>query len=189
MSSSKFLSILLFLATPLTAAPKNARAQLRTPLSCSQATMAKAGVGVAYSGDVSIDDYKFRARIPDGLTGWSGVASDAPFHGFTISLDSSMRSCIVFEVHLRIDEDEVPLRPPTAKVLSLGNARAWQRSIVNRNHAKGIINITTYFSSKQEGQTNDGKILLVSRPEELQKTKSIYDAFVKSVAFGVPKSQ
>ncbi len=187
MSSSKCASILILLTGALTAASQSANSQARASLSCDRATMTKPQVGVAYSGDITIDDYKLHVRIPEGLTGWSGVAADAPFHGFTIFLDPSMRNCIVFEVHLRIDEDEVPVRPHVAKLLLLGNVTAWQVS--SNNRAKGPINITTYFSFRQDSQIDDGKIILISRPDELQRTRSIYETFLKSVVLGAPHSR
>ena len=188
MLSSKSLRIFILLAPALIAAPEQVASQPRTSLSCSQATMVKAGVGVPYSGDVSIDDYRLRARIPQGLTGWGGVAPDAPFHGFTIFLDSSMRDCIVFEIHLRIDDDGAPVRPHTARVLSLGNAKAWQTVSSGSNRAKGPVNLVTYFAAKQNGQIDDGQILLVSRPEQLPKTRLLYDIFLKSVTLGAAHS-
>ena len=188
MLSSKSLRIFILLAPALIAAPEQVASQPRTSLSCSQATMVKAGVGVPYSGDVSIDDYKLRARIPQGLTGWGGVAPDAPFHGFAIFLDSSMRDCIVFEIHLRIDDDEVPVRPHTAKMLPLGNAKAWQIVRSGSNRATDPVNLTTYFSFGQNGQINDGRILLVSRPEELPKTRLLYETFLKSMTLGTTHS-
>ena len=187
MSSSRCVSIVVFLTTALTAASQPTRPQPRASLSCNQATMSKPQVGVAYSGDVAIDDYKLYARVPQGFTGWGGVAIDAPFHGFTIFLDPSMRSCIVFEIHLRIDDDEAPVRPHTAKRLSLGNATAWQVS--NSNHAQGLINITTYFSSQQKSRVDDGKILLISPPEDFQKMRSTYNTFLHSIVFGTSRSR
>lgn len=186
MSSSKYVSIFILLTAAMTAAPQSTGSHTRASASCPQETTRKPPVGVAYNGDVSIDDYKLHARIPEGLTGWGGVATDAPFHGFTIFLDSSMRSCIVFEIHLRIDDDEAPVRPRAAKTLSLGNAKAWQISI--KDGARGPITVSTYFSHKQNGQTDDGKILLISPPEELQKTRSVYDSFLKSVLLDAPHS-
>ncbi len=187
MLRGKVLPILILVTTAPIAAPQLAHSRARAPLSCDRATMSRPQVGVAYRGDVSIDDYKLHARVPEGLTGWGGVANNAPFHGFTIFLDSLGRSCIVFEVHLRIDDDEVPVRPHTAKRLSLGNATAWQVS--NRNHAQGPINITTYFSFEQKSRVDDGRILLISPPEDFQKTRSTYTIFLNSIVFGTPHSR
>ena len=69
-------------------------------VNCAQATRTRPQIGNVFRGSVSNDDYAFSARIPNGLTGWGGVYKDAPFHGFTIFLDSNMEACIVFEVHL-----------------------------------------------------------------------------------------
>jgi hypothetical protein len=177
----------MLLATALFAASPGADAQARATVSCAEATMTKPNVGVAYRGDVSIDDYKFHTRIPGGLTGWSGTATDAPFHGFTIFLDPSMHSCILFEIHLRIDDDEAPVRPHGAKAIAVGRATAWQ--ITSGRQAKGPVNVTTYFSFRQDGQTDDGKVLLISPPEELQTTRVLYDALLRSVSIGVSHSR
>ncbi len=149
--------------------------------------MARPGVGIGYKGEVSIDDFALHARIPDELTGWGGVASNAPFHGFTIFLDPAMHSCIIFEIHLRIDEDEAPKRPKTSKTLLLGDATAWQ--VVSSSRAKRLINIQTCFSFSHDGHTDDGKVLLITSAGYLQKTKPIFDTFLKSVALGVTHSR
>ncbi len=182
MSSGNLLSILILVTSAPLAASHLAHSQTQARLSCNQATPAKPDAGVAYSGKVLIDDYKLHARVPEGFTGWGGVANDAPFHGFTIFLDRSLGSCIVFEVHLRIDEDEARVRPRGAGRFLLGNATAWQTS--NGNHGQGPINITTYFSSQQKSRVVDGKVLLISPPGELQKMKSVYDTFLNSLALG-----
>jgi hypothetical protein len=180
-------ALIFIAALSVTIASQSADSQARTSLPCSKATMARPGVGVGYKGEVSIDDFALHAHIPDELTGWGGVASNAPFHGFTIFLDPAMHSCIIFEMQLRIDEDEAPKRPKTSKTLLLGDATAWQVSSSNR--AKGLTNIQTYFSFSHDGHTDDGKVLLITRPGDLQKAKPIYDTFLKSVALGVPHSR
>jgi hypothetical protein len=133
---------------------------------------------------VKNDDYRFFAHIPSGLTAWGGVANDAPFHGFTIFLDPSMKSCIVFEVHLRVDDNDAPERPPKAKVLQLGDAQAWQTTDEGSSHGSSLTSVSTVFVLKQPNQTDDGSILLIAPSSELRKAMKIYEAFLRSVRFG-----
>jgi hypothetical protein len=146
-------------------------------------------VGAAYRGEVAIDDYKFAAHIPEGMIGWGGVASGAPFHGFTIFLGSAMQSCILFEIHVRVNhvsvnEDEAPLRLESAKTFSLGEAKAWQTSTSAMVGTGRLTNVKTLFSFKQGDQIADGEVLLVSPSAELEKTRPIYEAFLRSIRFG-----
>ncbi len=153
-------------------------------MTCGQVTTTRPDVGVAYKGEVAIDDYRFAAHIPEGMIGWGGVASDAPFHGFTIFLGPAMQSCILFEVHVRVNEDEAPLRLDSAKTLSLGEAKAWQTSTSATVGTARLTNVKTSFSFKQGDQIDDGEILLVSPSAELGKTRPIYEAFLRSIKFG-----
>jgi len=159
-------------------------AQTPKVLTCSQATLTKSEVGVAYRGIITNDDYQFVATIPEGYTGWGGVASNAPFHGFTIFLDHFQRSCILFEVHLRVDDANGPIHLNSAKPLSLGQARAWQTS--SSVNAKGgeIRNLKTVFTYEHDDQIYDGQITLVSQAPERQSAKHVYDDFLRSVHFG-----
>ena len=139
-------------------------------VTCSQATLTKPEVGVAYRGAVTNDDYKFFATVPEGYIGWGGVAANAPFHGFTIFLDHSLRSCILFEVHMRVDDADGPLRLSSAKPLSLGQARAWQTSSVAIAKGGQIMNLKTIFTFDHDGQIYDGQITLVSPVSEQRST-------------------
>jgi len=166
-----------------------ARAQTVAPpasvvMTCQQVTTTRPDVGVAYKGQVAIDDYKFAARIPSGLIGWGGVASDAPFHGFTIFLGPGVQSCILFEVHVRVNEDEAPLRLDSAKTFSLGEAKAWQTSTSSTVGTARLTNVKTSFSFKHGNQITDGEVLLISPSAELGKTRPIYEAFLRSIKFG-----
>ena len=150
-------------------------------VSCKQVTTAKPHVGVAYRGGVTNEDYKFTAKIPAGLTGWSGVDASAPFHGFTIFLDPARRSCIYFEVHLRVDNADAPARPVDAINMSLGKAKAWQ---IASGKAGSSGNVTTGFSFDNGGDVDEGQILLVAPAGELKRVKPLYEAFLKSLRFG-----
>jgi hypothetical protein len=136
-------------------------------------------IGIAYRGEVSSDDYRFSAHIPDGLTGWGGVGQGAPFHGFTIFLDSKMESCIEFEVHLRVDQADAPGHSLVATPLQLGTAQAWR--IVREG--LNVTNITTSFSSKHLSRVDDGEIVLIAPTARLHEAKRAYDAFLDSVKF------
>lgn len=153
-------------------------------VTCSQATLTKPEVGVAYRGAVTNDDYKFFATVPEGYTGWGGVAVNAPFHGFTIFLDHSLRSCILFEVHIRVDDADGPLHVNSAKALSLGQARAWQTSSSVTTKEGGIMNLKTIFTFDHDGQIYDGQVTLVSPASEQRSTTRVYDNFLRSVYFG-----
>jgi hypothetical protein len=158
----------------------------RTPevVTCSQAPLTRPEVGIAYRGEVSIDDYKFSANVPRGLTGWGGVAASAPFHGFTIFLDHSLRSCILFEVHVRVDDADGPLHSSSAKSLSLGQAKAWQSSASVTTKEGGLMNIRTSFTFEHDGQIDDGEVMLISPSTEQRSGVQVYEDFLKSVHFG-----
>jgi len=151
---------------------------------CAQATNTRPRIGVQYRGYVKNEDYSFSARIPSGLTAWGGVANDAPFHGFTIFLDPSMKSCIVFEVHLRVDQSDAPEHQPAAKALQLGGARAWQTTEEGPAHGLALTNVRTVFSLKRPSQTDDGEILLIAPSSELREAKRKYETFLHSVKLG-----
>jgi hypothetical protein len=52
---------------------------------CADMSSVKPGQGRSFSGHLSGNgDYPFSVTIPRGLVTWDGVASSAPFHGFTI---------------------------------------------------------------------------------------------------------
>lgn len=160
-----------------------------TVMRCEEATRARPQIGVAYRGQVTNDDYKFSAHVPNGLTGWGGVEQNAPFHGFTIFLDPKMESCIIFEVHLRVDEADAPDHPRTAAPLQLGTAQAWKT--VKEGTAQGLsmTKITTSFSSKLANQIDDGQILLIAPTVRLEEAKMLYQAFLDSVKFDGKRAQ
>ena len=159
-------------------------AQTPKIVTCGQATLTKPEVGVAYRNDVTIDDYKFFATVPKGLTGWGGVAANAPFHGFTIFLDRSPRSCILFEVHLRVDDASGSLQPSSAKSLSLGQAKAWQSSNSGTTRDGELMNVRTRFSFEHDSQIDDGEVILISPSAEQRNTMRVYEQFLRSIHFG-----
>lgn len=153
-------------------------------VSCAQAAGTRPQIGNAFRGNVSNDDYAFSARIPNGLTGWGGVYKDAPFHGFTIFLDSNMEACIVFDVHIRVDADDTARPPSAATSIQLGKAHGWQWARDGKTGNSRLTNIHLLFSFKQSNQMDDGEILLISPTSRLKETKAAYDAFVRSIKFG-----
>ncbi len=180
------LFVLLSIAAPAVA---QTPAPATNVVACDQATTTRPGVGVDYRGRVMIDDYKFAANIPKGMSGWGGVASSAPFHGFTIFLDRSMRTCIVLEIHIRVDRPDAPPRPASAKPLSLGKATAWQISMSGATTRANLNNIATYFTFEHDGEIDDGEVLLVSPPTELGRAVPVYENLLKSIRFGTRRSR
>jgi hypothetical protein len=152
--------------------------------SCEKATFAKPGLGRPYKGTVRNSDYDFRASIPPNLTAWSGVADEAPFHGFAVFLDATEQSCILFEVHIRVDENAVVEPPVAAKRLALGKAIGWQKTISGVINGTGFVNTTTTFSFVQADQTDDGEIILVAPLSQAGGLAKIYDEFVHNLDFG-----
>lgn len=150
---------------------------------CKHASYARPGVGHAYKGAISNEDYEFSARVPSGLTAWDGVDKSAPFHGFMIFLESNEQSCILFEIHLRIDESDTvpPLKSPP---ILLGKAEGFQTSSVGMIDGVRVSNVTTSFSFKRPGRIDDGIILLVAPESQMRRALPIYDEFLHSVSFG-----
>ena len=153
-------------------------------VTCRQATLTRPNLGVAYRGTVTNEDYKLSATVPEGDTGWGGVAADAPFQGFTIFLDPFLQSCILFEVHIRIDDADRPTHPRAARALSLGKAKAWQTSARVTANGREIMNLRTIFTFDHDGETDDGQITLVAPASEQRSKAVVYNAFLKSVRFG-----
>jgi hypothetical protein len=150
---------------------------------CGQATKARPGTGQSYSGIVENDDYDFTARVPYGLTGWSGVDRSAPFHGFTIFLPEQ-QGCIVFEVHLRVDESDAPVRPTGSKALRLGRALGWETVATNNNGLASVTIARASFSFRQSDQNDDGIVVLIVPISQKRPAIKIYDSFVHSMQFG-----
>jgi hypothetical protein len=151
---------------------------------CGMATFSRPGVGSAFSGTVRNDDYAFSVQIPNGLVGWAGVDPPAPFHGFTIFLDPQMTTCIVFEVHIRVDEDDTSKPRRSAALMRLGEASAWQAIREGRVADADMTNISTVFSFEQSDQIDDGEVLLIAPTAKLPTAKRVYETFMRSLVFG-----
>jgi hypothetical protein len=152
-------------------------------IDCGQATMTKPGVGNAFQGVIANEDYAFTARVPSGLTGWGGVDREAPFHGFTIFLDSQMSACIYFELHTRVNEEDAPKLLHSEKKMRLGEARAWQSVLIGQVGNARLTNIRTSFTFKRRDRVDDGEVVLIAPASKLSEAKRTYAAFIRSLKF------
>jgi hypothetical protein len=153
-------------------------------ITCNQATAAEAKSGQPFRGAIINQDYAFSAHVPHGLTGWTGAAQSAPFHGFTIFLDEQMKACIIFEVHLRVNPDEAPKHGSSASSVRLGKATGWRSDYGGKIGSSSLRNIVTVFSFVQPDQVDDGEVLLVSPVARLPENQALYQRFVRSLKFG-----
>ena len=178
--------VILFVASiyPSLAYSQPAKPGAEAVMECRQATKAQPHVGVAYTGHVKNQDYDFSVRIPPGLTAWGGVARDAPFHGFTVFLGPTTRSCIVFEIHIRVDEEDAVLPASGAARLQLGKAQGWQTTEQAMVHGVSMTSVKTTLAFSRPGGTVDGEILLISPTSMLHETKGTYDGLLHSLSFG-----
>ena len=112
------------------------------------------------------------------------MAPHAPFHGFVIFLDSHENACIVFEVHIRVDEEDTQKPPAGARVIHLGKAKGWQSTREDKVGNVNLTNIRTTFSFKRSNRTDDGEVLLVTPTADIKETRAAYDDFIRSLKFG-----
>ncbi|GEM_PF-2689774 len=149
---------------------------------CESVTLVRKNVGNAYKGSVTNDDYSMSLVIPKGLIGWGGVAEDAPFHGFTIFLEKadSSSACIVFDIHVRVNAEDKPVRLHSSHRIKIKNISGWQS--INRIITKGedIVVITTALSYTKAGDMIDSEITMIVPKLKYTEKKVIYDAFISS---------
>ena len=152
---------------------------------CDSITRAKPGVGVAYKGIVRNDDYGVQIVIPDGLTGWGGVAPEAPFHGFVIFLPDRIQSCAGFEIRLRVDPGDGARahRDNAGKAAMVGNVAGPQD--IRSGFVDGIAftNVAISFSVPQRGEVFDGSVWLVTPTKDLARNMPIFRSFVSHIRF------
>ena len=133
----------------------------RTVRTCNEATLARPDRGVAYRGRVQNSDYRLAVTIPDGLVGW-GAAPEAPFHGFTIFLNSGRTSCIIFEVHLHVElpEDRNAINPSDERGhrIDVGNRRGWQLVESGQIGGSTVTNVNIALELPRRGYVNDANI-------------------------------
>jgi hypothetical protein len=153
--------------------------------SCAKAVLTRPGIGPKYRGLLTNSDYRFTADIPAPLTGWGGVADEAPFHGFTIFLDKSARACIIFEIHIRVDGAYPAYRKPqSSSPISLGNATAWQIRSSGTVNDTQIENIITTFSNRQRNsEIDDGSVELITPASHARDSEQTYLQFLQHLRF------
>lgn len=147
---------------------------------CGEATLTRPGVGTAYRWMVRNDTYAFSAVIPAGLTGWSGVAPEAPFHGFTVFLGPE--SCVIFQIQLRVDDG------PPADLRGAVRRRDGVRMIERRNaglrNGVRFVATKTMFSHARAQEVDDGSVVLITPESRRVADERVYRQFVRSLKFG-----
>jgi hypothetical protein len=184
MSGGKAIVAIGILAFAAGAQPQEMSAKLPPVRNCRDVVMTRPGMGPAYSGTVENSDYDFSARLPSGLTAWGGVAESAPFHGFTIFLGPKVESCIVFEVHIRVDESDRFAPLPGAKSVPLGKAQGWQTTNTGLAGGVRLTNVQTVFSFRQPDEMDDGSILLITPDSSAGEALKTYRLFLRNLVFG-----
>lgn len=116
-----------------------------------------------------------------------GVSTDAPFHGFTIFLDTFNLSgaCIDFEIHLKVDKDEKDKRPYSAHEVRLGNLFGLELTHKEKIMGMDVKIVRTSFSYKKGNDIIDGAITMSVLEKDYVKGKAIYDNLLNSFRFNV----
>ena len=150
---------------------------------CDSITLVRPGIGVSYTGTVRNDDYRLKIVVPSGLTGWGGVAREAPFHGFAIFLHTP-HSCMGLDVHWRVDPgDRLPGRQRAGKAAAVGNGRGWEETTRGVANGSALTNVTITFAVPQGGGVYDGSVWLVTPTEDLEKNVLTFRDFVSQIRF------
>lgn len=151
---------------------------------CSQISLARPGFGVPYRGTVRNDDYKLSLIVPGGLTGW-GADPVAPFHGFTIFLppDGNQSSCIMFEIHLRVNLGLRESRHRGARVM-IGDVPGWKEEAAGTINGVEFTNVTIRFSVAQGHEVDDGAVWLVTPARDVDKNRPILEALLSRITLG-----
>lgn len=151
---------------------------------CDSITNAQPGTGVAYRGTVRNSDYGLTVLIPAGQIAW-GAAPEAPFHGFAIFLSDRPKSCIILEIHLRVDPN-VTSRSKSDRRIKLGNRGGWEEQ------TKGVIagvewsNVTVRFSMHHMhsgNEVDDGSLILVTPTQDIGKNTATFREFMAHMRF------
>ncbi|WP_419805884.1 hypothetical protein [Terriglobus sp.] len=146
---------------------------------CGEATRTQPGIGTAYHGMVQNDTYALSALVPPGLTAWSGVATEAPFHGFTMFLGPE--SCVIFQIQLRVEDDPAPNLRGATKRLD-GVRMIESRRVALRKGAR-FLTRETVFSHAQPHEIDDGSVLLITPESRRAASERAYEQFVRSLNF------
>jgi len=171
----------LFLASAACVAAQGLQSgQVKT---CPQISLARPGFGASYRGAVRNDDYKLSLTIPDGLTGW-GADPVAPFHGFTIFLppDDNQPSCIMFEIHLRVDLGQREAKHRGVKMM-IGDVTAWREEATGTINGTDFTNVTIRFSAARGQDVDDGTVRLVTPTKDIGRGRPILKAFLSQMKF------
>jgi hypothetical protein len=150
---------------------------------CRQASNVQRNVGVAYTGTINNDDYHISVQVPPRLSGWGGVATSAPFHGFVVFLDSAEQACVVFEIHLRVDDGDAAIRPEAAKAVLMEGAHAWQVRTAGPLGGVTMSNVRTVFTWRHGPQAYDGTVLLVTPVSHEGPSGRVYSTLLRSLTF------
>jgi hypothetical protein len=181
------VAICAFLGSAIPAAQPARRSAIFT---CHEISRARPGRGVSYRGTVQNSDYNFSATIPDGLTGW-GSAPGAPFHGFTVYLDKDQKSCISFEISIRVllPEDEATrnsgareARAITTRV-KIGNRVGVQAIETGEADGLEFENLTISLGLPRNGYQNDAVVIFVTPKTKADQTNPLLGRFLSSFRF------
>lgn len=154
---------------------------------CDGFTNAQPGHGVAYKGTLRNSDYGLTVKIPPGQTGW-GAAPEAPFHGFAIFLTEDLKTCILFEIHLRVDSDDskgISSRLSATRI-KLGNRNGWEEQSTGVIDGSEWTNVTVRYSIRHvrsAKEIDDGTIILVTRTQDKNKNKAIFQEIISQIRF------
>jgi hypothetical protein len=155
---------------------------------CATISLASAGYGVSYQGLIANSDYGFSMTIPKGLMGW-GAAPNAPFHGFTVFLDSlgTKQSCIDFAVENVFDVDDSvgeAAKNHSATRIKVGNRTGTR--FVSRGVIDGvrIENVTVHVELPRRGRRVSVTLILVTPTEEKRTTEQVFEQCLGSFQFG-----
>ena len=186
---STLAAVIGLLAVFMPGVLQSQRASAPAIFTCEQETLAGPGVGASYKGTVRNEDYRFSATIPDGLVGW-GAAPNAPFHGFTIFINSeaNTRSCIVFRIAIHVDLEGDEAAPETGDVrlerITVGGRTATRTSSVGSvgGTLYENVNVSLQIPHKKD-DIHDVEIVLVTPKSDAFKTRTLFDRFIASLRF------
>jgi hypothetical protein len=182
--SRLLLSILMVLSlTTGQAKAEDSPSQLDT---CGSLTLTRPGMGIAYRGTVRNSDYQFRVTIPPELTGWSGVAPEAPFHGFVVFLPGEPIACINFEMHIRIDdvaEGKGQEKEQTNNMVKVGNITGREERTSGMIDGIEWANVKIKFSVPQGKRVDDGSVALITPVRDLNRNMPIFQEFISKIQF------
>jgi hypothetical protein len=172
------------------AIPAAQSARNSTVLTCHEISLARPGNGASYSGTVQNYDYDFSATIPDGLTGW-GAAPGAPFHGFTVYLGKDQKSCINFEIHMRVllPEDEAVRESGARQAKAITTrVKAGNRvgvQTIETGEADGLEfeNLTIFLELPRNGYKNDAVVTFITPKNRAGQTNPVLARFLSSFHF------